>query len=128
LMKLTPGDFQTLRTEDKRLPMRRAIVLHRRGCTEVGFEPCSSGTTSCSPSSLWPHARWNLQIIIIINLFIFLVLFILLILINFLLISYSYYYYHGWFITDVTSFLILPPLISKLFNYKTTALHWRFAK
>ena len=43
--------------EDRRLQELKGTGPHRLDCTEVCSGPCSSGTASCWPSSLWPHAH-----------------------------------------------------------------------
>ncbi len=44
-------------TEDRRPRGLTGIARRKRGCTGVGFAPCSSGTASCWLSSLWLHVR-----------------------------------------------------------------------
>ena len=44
-------------TEDRRPQGQTGTGLRRRGCIEGGSGPCSSGTASCWPSSLWLRAR-----------------------------------------------------------------------
>ena len=56
---LSPQSFHGCQMvfEGRRRQELRGTDPRRQGCTEAGFGPCSSGTASCWPSSLWPHAH-----------------------------------------------------------------------